>query len=360
MNYKAIFKNKKTIRVSSLIILLLGGLIWKLNSQQNSQKDISSFTTFAESGALPGLINASGVLEPEKSVSLNPKRKGFIKEILVTTGDKVKKNQLIAKMEVGDLIYRLNEFNAEYEKQKRNYERRLYLFQEGAISKEKYEDYKNLFLISEARLKKLELEKSELSIVAPFQGIITRRSSEPGSFVIPTSNTTNSNATNSSPNQSIVELSQGLEVVAKVPESDIGRIQIGQNALIRVDSFPEKRFKAKVKKISPKAIKSNNVTSFEVTLFLIKPSSTLRLGMTSDIEFKTTNSSISTLVPTVAIVTKNGVPGLLFVGKNNQPEFRKIELGISSGSKTAIIKGVSPGEEIFIDLPPWSKQKREE
>ena len=355
MNYKSIFKNKRSIKIYSLLILLLGGLIWKSGPKSNLQRDISSFTTFAESGSLPGLITASGLLEAEKSVILNPKRQGIIKEIYVNSGDKVSKNQLIAKMESGDLIYRINELDAEYKKQKANYERRVYLYKEGAISKEKYEEYKNLFFQSEARLKQLEVEKQDLLIIAPFKGIVTSRSAEPGAFVAPTSSTTKSPSNNSTISRSIVELSQGLEVIAKVPESDIGRIQTGQNALIRMDSFPEERFKAKVSKISPRAIKDNNVTSFEVTLFLIKPTPKLRLGMNADIEFQTGKSSVSTLVPTVAIVTKNGVPGLLFVGEKNQPLFKKIELGISSGSKTSIIEGIRPGEEIFIDLPPWSK-----
>tara|TARA_Y100001968_G_scaffold322075_1_gene357533 strand:+ start:605 stop:1678 length:1074 start_codon:yes stop_codon:yes gene_type:complete len=352
MNFKSTFKNKKSLRLYFLFLLLLAGMIWKFSSKKNPERDISGFITIAESGSLPGQITASGQLEPEKSLTLSSKRQGIIKEIHVVVGEEVKKGQLIAKMEGGDLVYRLNEINAEYEKQKANYKRRSFLYTEGAISKEKFEDYKNLFLISEARLKQLEVERKDLLIIAPFKGIITNRFSEPGSFVTPSSSSSKSSSTI---NRSIVELSQGLEVIAKVPESDIGRIQIGQKALIRVDSFPEKRFQAKVNKISPKAIQDNNVISFEVSLVLLNPSSKLRLGMTADIEFQTGRTSIGTLVPTVAIVTKNGVPGLLFVGEKNQPEFRKIELGTSSGSKTTIIKGISPGEEFFIDLPPWSK-----
>ena len=64
------------------------------------------------------------------------------------------------------------------------------------------------------------------------------------------------------------------------------------------------------------------------------------------------------IAATVAIVTENGMPGVLVVGNKNQPRFQTVELGTSSGSKTAIIKGVSPGEKVFIDMPPWAKKKR--
>ena len=81
--------------------------------------------------------------------------------------------------------------------------------------------------------------------------------------------------------------------------------------------------------------------------------------MTVDIEFQIEETSISTLVPTVAIVTEEGKPGVLIVGQQSQPTFKEVELGISSGSQTAIIKGIKPGDQVFIDLPPWAKKKRD-
>ena len=126
---------------------------------------------------------------------------------------------------------------------------------------------------------------------------------------------------------------------------------------MRVDAFPDERFEAKVAEIAPRAEKKDNVTSFEVTLNLLAPPPKLRIGMTADIDFDIGQSAINTLVPTVAIVTENGVPGLLVIGQNDQPRFQAVELGNSSGSKTAIIKGITPGKRVFIDLPPWAKKK---
>ena len=80
--------------------------------------------------------------------------------------------------------------------------------------------------------------------------------------------------------------------------------------------------------------------------------------MTADIEFQVGTSGKKTIVQTVAIVTENGTPGLLIVDKNNDPLFKKVELGSSNGNRTAIIEGIKPGEKIFIDLPPWSKSQR--
>jgi HlyD family secretion protein len=48
----------------------------------------------------------------------------------------------------------------------------------------------------------------------------------------------------------------------------------------------------------------------------------------------------------------------LKVDKNNSPKFEKIEIGISSGNKTSVIDGLEPGEQIFIDIPPWAKKRK--
>ena len=83
----------------------------------------------------------------------------------------------------------------------------------------------------------------------------------------------------------------------------------------------------------------------------------LRIGMTADIGFRTGQVQAETLVPTVAIVTESGRPGVLLVGKNNQPTFQPVELGISSGKDTQIISGLKSGTRVFIDLPPWAKKR---
>ena len=147
--------------------------------------------------------------------------------------------------------------------------------------------------------------------------------------------TTTASANAGATSSSIVELSQGAEVAAKVPESDIGRIALGQQAEIRVDAFPDERFQATVIEIAPRAEKRDNVTSFTVKLQLQDPPDRLRIGMTA-INFQTGRSAPKTLVPTVAIVTENGKPGVLLVGEQQQPSFQEVELGSSSGDRTAI------------------------
>jgi HlyD family secretion protein len=49
---------------------------------------------------------------------------------------------------------------------------------------------------------------------------------------------------------------------------------------------------------------------------------------------------------------------VLLVGKESQPTFRPVELGVSSGRNTQILSGLEPGSRVFIDLPPWAKNRK--
>ena len=329
----------------------------------NPKRDLTPYTTTAERGALSGVVTASGELQAIQKVNVSPRQQGLLQKLLVDEGDVVKANQILAVMDRGDLDDRLQEREALLQQAKAQYERRNKLFEMAVISADDFSTVQNEMLARQAamtaaqeRVEQLEQTKRELDIRAPFAGMITARYAEPGAFVTPT---TAASATAGATSSSIVELSQGLEVSARVPESDIGRIAIGQAAQIRVDAFPDERFQARVSEIAPRAVKQENVISFEVKLALMNPPKKLLIGMTTDVDFQTGRSAIKTLVPTVAIVTEGGKTGVLVVDKKQQPVFQEVELGSSSDAQTAILEGLDAGTRFFIDLPPWANRNRD-
>ena len=346
---------KKNINTKSGIIffVFVSLFIFIANNLKRSQpKDISEFVVEVEKGALSESINSSGEIKANKSINISPRKQGFIKEIFVKEGDLVVKDQLLASLDDKDFIYKIQELRLKSEKDKAEFLRRKFLFKEGAISKENFEEFENKSNTSEIKLKDAIAEQSFYKVKAPFSGKITAKYAEIGSYVAPSSNL----SSNGAPKNFIFELSKGLKIIAKVPESDIGRINIGQEAFVRIEAFPSKKYIAEIIKIAPRAIKDNNVTSFEVTLSFKNLTEDLKIGMTVDLEFKVEDNVQKTLVPTVSIVTKKGKKGILIVDKNNFPKFKEIDLGISSGSKTSVLNGLKPGEKIFLDIPPWSKK----
>jgi HlyD family secretion protein len=349
------------------LALVASAAIWQRQRMQ-AGRDLAPFTVVAREGSLPGVITASGELDAVQRVNVSPKRQGVLLELMVDEGDTVRKGQPLALMDDGDLRDRLmelqaNEQSAEAEQLRSDSELRRNepLFRQGAISLDTMNRFRSeadvrrlATAAAQQRLRQRMVEKEELIVRAPFAGVISQRYAEPGAFVTPT---TTASATAGATSSSIVELSEGLEVVAKVPESDIGRLKVGLPASVRVDAFPDRRFEARVRQIAPRAVKTNNVTSFEVKLQLVDPAPELRIGMTADIDFQTGTLQARTVVPTVAIVTEDGRPGVLLVGKGQEPTFQPVELGASSGKDTQILTGLESGTRVFIDLPPWAKKR---
>jgi HlyD family secretion protein len=349
--------------------LLSGLALWQRQKTATARADLSPFTVVARSDSLPGVVTASGELDAVERVNVSPRRQGVLEEIFVDEGDQVRAGQPLARMDPGDLGNRLEELQADVfaaqarlMRSRNEWQRRRLLFESGAISADEYNVVLSAYQVDQAafeaarqRLQQRDVEKGELIVRAPFSGVISQRFADAGSFVTPT---TTASATAGATSSSIVELARGLEVLAKVPESDLGRLRVGMPASVRVDAFPDRRFAARIRQIAPRAVKLNNVTSFEVKLELIDPPPVLRIGMTADVDFQTGRLDPQTVVPTVAIVTEEGKPGVLLVGKDRQPTFQAVELGASSGRDTQVLRGLEPGTRVFIDLPPWAKKRK--
>jgi len=340
---------------SGILIFIIASFVIFLsnNIKKNKPKDISNYVVDVKKGLLSETINSSGEIKAIKTVKISPRKSGFIQSLLVEEGDKVNKEQILGTLDDKEFKFKLQELKIRNDKQKSDFLRREYLYKEGAISKENFEDFKTKYNTSSAKLNDAISEESFYLIKSPFSGTITSKYAEIGSYVAPIANM----SSNTSAKNFIFELSDGIEIIAKVPESDIGRIKIGQEASVRIESYPSKKYQAKIMKIAPRAIKDNNVTSFEVTLRFKEISDDIKIGMTADLEFKVENDIEKILVPTVSIVTEKGKKGILKLDKNNFPKFEEVEFGISSGSQTSVINGLKPGEKIFIDIPPWSKRK---
>jgi HlyD family secretion protein len=353
--------------VAAVLLSSLG--LWQ-RQRGAARRDVTPYTVVARSGVLPGVVSATGELDAVVRVNVSPKRQGVIKALYVDEGMQVKAGQALAVMDSSDLQDRFQELeanlrSAEAELQRSRSELAFNepLFRQGAISRSDINRFRADFEVKRMaaraaaeRLAQRRVEREELVVRAPFDGVISQRYADPGAFVTPTTTASTSLGATSS---SIVEVARGLEVVAKVPESDIGRLRLGMPATVRVDSFPDRRYAATVRQIAPRAVKTNNVTSFEVKLALQQPAPELRIGMTADIDFSTGQLQARTVVPTVAIVTEEGRPGVLVVGRDQKPEFRPVELGASSGRDTQILKGLDPETRIFIDQPPWAKKRQD-
>lgn len=202
---------------------------------------------------------------------------------------------------------------------------------------------------AQGNLREVEIRQQDTLIVAPFNGIITQKYATEGAFVTPT---TSASEASSATSTAIVALAEGLEVLAEVPEVDIYQLQVGQPVEIVADAYPDQVFRGRIRLVAPEAVVQQNVTSFQVRVELTTGQDKLLSGMNVDLIFLGDELNNALVVPTVAIVTKDGQTGVLVPDEKNQPEFRAVTLGTAVGDQTQVLDGLTPGEQVFIDLPP--------
>ena len=206
-----------------------------------------------------------------------------------------------------------------------------------------------------AQVQQVNINIGDTIIRAPFAGLITQRYASVGAFVTPT---TSASSTTSATSTSIVALASDLEVLAKVPEIDIGQIKPGQAVEVRVDAFPDETFKGRVRLISPEAVVERDVTAFQVRIQLLSGREKLKSGMNTDLSFLGNQVKEAMLVPTVAIVTKKGQTGVLIPDSKNQPQFKPVTIGTNFNNQTQITEGVNPGDAVFVQLPEGQKLEK--
>ncbi len=207
--------------------------------------------------------------------------------------------------------------------------------------------------LAQASLEQSEIQYADTIVKAPFDGIITQRYAVEGSFVTPSTSASTSASASAT---SILALAQGLEIIAKVPEVDIGQLYQGQKVEIIADAYPEDVFSGTVKRIAPEAIVEDNVTSFEVRITLLTGQDKLRSKMNVDVTFLGQELKNTLVVPTVAIVTQEGATGVMVLNRENKPEFMPVKIGLTLQDKTQIIEGVKADERVFIDMPDRKKR----
>ena len=202
---------------------------------------------------------------------------------------------------------------------------------------------------AQAQLQLALVQQEDAIVRAPFAGTITQKFATEGSFVTPTTSASDAASATST---AIVSLADGLEILAEVPEVDIGQIEVGQRVEIVADAYPDEVFEGQVKLVSPEAVVEQNVTSFQVRVDLVTGLDRLLSGMNVDATFVGDNPETGLVVPTVSIVTLDGQTGVLVPGERERIRFRPITIGSAVDSKTQVLDGLEAGNRVFVDLPP--------
>ena len=354
--------------VAGLIAVGAWGSVMVL--RRPSARDLGPYTVAVQQQALRGTVVATGTVEPVRQVNLSPPQPGIVATINVEEGEQVRAGQVLVVMDGGDLPIRMRERQAlltqaeeELALREEEFLRQQGLVEIGALSplalsqlESRYRAQQSQVVASRQRLQQLLQEQKELTVQAPFDGLVMERFAEPKSYVTPSGS--GAGNTSGATKTSLLAMGTGHQVVAALPDNEVGRLRLNQDAMVVLDAFPDHPLDAHVDIIAPRSQVNDNVIAFDVTLKLLAENSWLRYGMSGDVQFFTEELSPTPVVPTVAVVTRSGQSGVYVVGRDDQPTFRSIALGYSSGSNIQVLDGLEVGERVFIDWPSWARQPR--
>ncbi|HRP92283.1 MAG TPA: efflux RND transporter periplasmic adaptor subunit, partial [Ignavibacteriaceae bacterium] len=367
----------------------------------SSKKDIVSVQTEkVEKRTITQTVAATGKINPEFKVAINPEVTGEIIQLPVKEGDRVKKGDLLIRIKGDQYVAQkerleanllsakasLKMREAELTKVELDYNRIQELHSKGLSSDSELESAKSNYLStkasyqaaeanvsqSQASLREIMDQISKTSIRSPMDGVVTKLNVELGERVFGAGFTMGSDI------MTISDL-RNIEAVVEVDENDVVLVSIGDTAKIKVDAFKDEEFVGIVSEIGNSANTSglgtqNEVVNFEVKIKLIDPKKDLRPGMscTSDIQTETIANILS--VPIQSVTTRTGSPTgeeikegeggedfqqvkevkkekinkvneVVFIIKNGKAKMVDVETGLSDDNYIAITKGLEGGED---------------
>ncbi|UZH54940.1 efflux RND transporter periplasmic adaptor subunit [Salinimicrobium tongyeongense] len=301
-------------------------------------------------GAGDRFLTASGKIEAVNSANLSTRMMGFIDDIHVNVGDKVNKGQLLVSINNADLQAKraqvnagITEAEAAYKNAKKDYERFKALYEEQSASQKEMDDQTARFEMAQARLEAAKQMRNEVNsqfayvnIRAPFSGVITNKFAEKGTMA--------------NPGQPLlaIEAPGNFEVTARVPESNISKIETGTKVDVIVKSV-EQEVPGTVAEVSTSA--SNTGGQYLVKVALEDTEADLKSGMYATVRFpveKQESTAEAVMIPTEAIVTRGDLKGVYTVSQQNTAMLRWLRLGRTYGDQVEVLSGLNPDEAYIV------------
>ena len=149
-----------------------------------------------------------------------------------------------------------------------------------------------------------------------------------------------------------------LEVVASMDETTIRQVSAGQQATITFDAYPDQVFQGEVLSVPLQGTLQGDVTVYDVPLSLEGAEGlNLLVGMTATVEVQVGHVSDAVLVPTMALQRANGgyvveVPNTS--DPSGEPETVPVQIGLSNGTYTQVLKGLNAGDQVLVQLDTGS------
>lgn len=306
---------KKILIVSVILVALLGsGWFFFIRKPENGVKaapaGLIKRTAKVERQPIKVQVVATGQIQPVYKVEIKSKASGEVLSLKLNEGDFVKKGTVIALIEKTDALATYNQAEADLRVAKAtlkqvetNTERSRKLFEQKLISelemdaaRLELEQRKAQLIRAQALFDQAKIRLNDCVVRSPIDGIVLDKPVDEGQVIMGGLNTVSGGTTI----VTIADMSR-VHVYANIDEVDVGKINIGQDAQIVADAFPEEKFIGKVLRIDPLAKVEQNVTRFPVVIEVPNPKYRLLAGMNATVTITVYDNPNALAVPVEAL-----------------------------------------------------------
>ncbi len=317
----------------------------------------ATLTSPAQANAV---LTASGYVVARRKAAVASKGTGTLVFLGVEEGDKVKKGQVIARLDDSDVAATLQRARenlrfaeADLNDAKQSLERQKILLERDIVARAEYDvaeaRYKRVVAGIDAAkfaVKEAQVAVDNMTIIAPFDGTVLKKNADVGEIVAPLAGAASSKAAV----VTIADMSS-LEVEADVSEANITRVVPEQGCEIRLDAYPDRRYLGYVTKIVPTADRAK--ATVLVKLKFKEYDDRVLPEMGAKITFLAPGSDQNAVqakslltVPFASVSTRNGRQVVFQVKDDRAVEIRVI-LGERMGNLVEIKEGLKEGDKVI-------------
>ncbi len=378
-----------------LILLLVGGGIFYA-SRRDGEQPTQVTVEKASKGDITSIVTATGKVFPEVEVKISSEVAGEIVELPVVDGQKVEKGNVLVRVNPDTLeaqvlqeeaALRASEANSQEAKARMlqaelDLKRTKSLAEKGFATQDKVDASETSHEIAKASyaatLSRIEQQQMSLkesrdaldkaATYAPISGTVTQLAAELGDRVVGTGQFEGTEI------MRVADLSR-MEIRVEVSEADIVAVKIGHDATVEIEAIPDEQFDGKVTEIANSASKSerntqDQLTTFQVKVRLLDPTTAIRPGMTATADIKTETVTDVVKVPLQSVTVrpraavakqlgenppeetddkseKGNLQRVVFLFADGKAKLARVETGLADNRFLEIKSGVSEGDQII-------------
>ncbi len=341
--------------INLLIVVIVIGLFsascGSSSSNNNQQtKGINAKAEALKLSVVPKKFHYTGTVSSVNQSTLSTRIMGQISKVLVHEGDLVKKGQLLISIRSNDIQAKQKQVEANiiqakaaYKHAEDDYKRIQVLHESKSATQKELDDITVHYAMTKAQLAAAEKAKEEVAemlsyadIRAPYDGVVTQKFVDAGDMA--------------NPGMPLlaVEAPGLFDVHARIPESEIYKVEKGDQVEVKIDAC-EEEIKGVIARVSPSSRFSGSQFDAVITLMPDEAQkAAIRSGVFAHVNHLKGQES-KLLVPLSSIVERGQLNGVWTVSLSDQALLRWVRLGKTYDDKIEVLSGLKEGSKLVID-----------